>query len=102
MAYKIENNPLFTQQQEAEIKRLDTQRGRPKKDDLLREGAQAGLTAEYTRATFIMSVSILEELRDYAYTERLSMKDAIDKLLADGLKAYKDNGGVLLKRKERQ
>ena len=98
--YKLENNPLFTPEQEEEIKRQEAPgRGRPKKDNLKREGAQAGLPENYTRATFIVNLDILEQVKDYAYTERLSMKDAVNKLLSDSLEAYKQNGGTLLKRK---
>lgn len=99
MAYKLENNPLFTPEQEAEIIRQDGKKGRPKKDDIIRQGAQAGLTADYTRATFIVNVELLEEVKNYAYTERLSMKDAVNKLLSDSLEAWKKNGGELLDRK---
>lgn len=98
--YSLENNPLFTPTQEAEILRQEApNRGRPTKDDIIRHGAQAGLTADYTRATFIVSVELLEDVRNYAYTERLSMKDAVNKLLSDSLSAYKENGGKLLNRK---
>lgn len=97
--YNLENNPLFTPEQEEEIKRQEApNRGRPKKDTIIREGVQAGLTEDFTRATFILSVDLLEEVKDYAYTERLSMKDAINKLLSQSLEDYKKNGGKLLKR----
>lgn len=105
MAYKLTNNPLensalFTPEQAAEIISKDTKkRGRPIKEDAIRTGVQAGLTPDYTRATFIVKLTVLDEIRDYAYTERLSMKDAINKLLIDSLEAYKAQGGVLLKRK---
>ncbi len=74
-------------------------RGRPKKDNIIREGSQAGLTEDFTRATFIVNVDLLEEVKNYAYTERLSIKDAVNKLLSDSLEAYKKDGGTLLDRK---
>lgn len=113
MAYKLENNPLFAQEakeeateeklftpeQEAAIKAAEApNRGRPKKDTIIRKGVQAGLTEDYTRATFILSVETLEAVKNYAYTERLSMKDAVEKLLKQSLEAYEKNGGVLLDR----
>ena len=106
MPYKLTNNPLensalFTAEQAAEIKEKEpkNKKGRPAKDDIIKTGAQAGLTADYTRATFIVKLSVLDQIKDYAYTERLSMKDAVNKLLIDSLEAYKAQGGVLLKRK---
>lgn len=98
--YSLENNPLFTPEQEEEIKRQEApNRGRPKKDNIIREGSQAGLTEDFTRATFIVNVDLLEEVKNYAYTERLSMKDAVNKLLSDSLEAYKKDGRTLLDRK---
>lgn len=39
------------------------------------------------------NLELLEEVKDYAYTKRLSMKDAINKLLSQSLEDYKKNGG---------
>ena len=39
---------------------------------------QAGLTADWTRATFIVRVSHLQKLKDFAYTERVPIKEALD------------------------
>lgn len=101
--YSLENNPLFTPAPEIETTSPETpSRGRPKKDNIIREGSQAGLTEEFTRATFIVNVNLLEEVKNYAYTERLSMKDAINKLLGSSLESYKKNGGKLLDRKDRK
>lgn len=56
--YSLENNPIFAgledqeTDSEAEEKR---KRGRPKKDNLVRDNSvQEGLTEDYTRATFIV------------------------------------------------
>ena len=104
--YSLENNPIFAgledqeTDSEAEEKR---KRGRPKKDNLVRDNSvQEGLTEDYTRATFIVRVSLLEKLKNYAYTDRLSMKDAIDKLLTEALdreeKRLNKQGSKLLDR----
>lgn len=114
MTYKLENNPLFAQEakeknteekkifspeQEAAIKAAESpNRGRPKKDTIIRKGVQAGLTENYTRATFILSVETLEDVKNYAYTERLSMKDAVEKLLKQSIDDYTEKGGTLLDR----
>lgn len=61
-------------------------KGRPVKQEIVRANtAQKGLPEDYTRATFILHVDTLEKLKDYAYTERLSMKEAINKLLSSAL-----------------
>ena len=96
--YKLENSPLFTPEQEAEILRQDQRKGRPKNENLLRHGSQAGLPKESTRATFIIDVDVLEDVKNYAYTERLRLKDVINDFLKKGIEAYKEAGGELLDR----
>lgn len=49
-----------------------------------------GLTPDMARATFIVKVDLLEKLKDYAYTERISIKDAMSAALSEFLKD-KDN-----------
>lgn len=75
--------------------------GRPRKKDLVRDNSvQAGLTDDYTRATFILKVETLNELKNYAYTERLAIKDAIENIISDFMTRYKKNN-ELLERKEK-
>lgn len=55
-----------------------TKIGRPRNEKLIREkGPQKGLTEGWTRATFIVETDALETLKDYAYTERLTMKEVV-------------------------
>jgi hypothetical protein len=98
MAYNLENNPLFPQEQEKPAKRG---KGRPQSAEVVHNNSvQEGLHEDYTRATFILRVETLKKLKDYAYTERLTMKDAVDKLLSDSLareeKRLKKEGKELL------
>lgn len=77
---------VFPQEQAEETKPAARKRGRPKKDDLVRgNSVQEGLTEEYTRATFILRVDLVEKIKNYAYTERLTMKEAANKLLGEAL-----------------
>lgn len=97
--FELENNPLFEQIQEK------PKRGRPKKDDIVRgNSVQEGLTKEFTRATFIMQVDILEKLKNYAYTERIAIKDAVNNLLDNALnkeeQRLKKEGRQILERGE--
>ena len=107
--FKLENNPLFSnaaadQAQEAPAQEVKRGRGRPKKDDIVRNvSAQEGLTAQFTRATFIIDVALLKWVKDYAYTERISLKDAFNSVLQRGLteamKDYERDGKELLEHK---
>ena len=66
--------------------------GRPLNEALVRGNSiQEGLTEEYTRATFIVKVDTLEQLKDYAYTERLKLKDLINQILEEYLEGKTDN-----------
>lgn len=82
-----ENNPLFKQAEAAEetatpVTTEKKKRGRPRNEELVRgNSTQEGLTAEYTRATYLMRVDLVEKVKDYAYTERLDIKTAINKLV---------------------
>ena len=96
---KINNNPLddnalFGSQEQPteevkEVKQEEKPRrqGRPRKDNIVRGNSlQEGLTEDYTRATLIVRVETLERAKDYAYTQRISIKEAISDLLDIGLK----------------
>lgn len=51
---------------------------------------QEGLTKEFTRATFIVRCDLLKKLKDYAYTERESLKDVINNVLEEFLQDKDD------------
>ena len=105
----LENNPLFNapaadQTQEAPAQPVKRGRGRPKKDDVVRGvSAQEGLTEAYARATFIVRVDLTEKLKNLAYTERLTVKDVLNRILEEGIaqeeKRLEKQGGQLLDRK---
>lgn len=96
-----EQEKVFTPEQEAEILKQDKKKGRPKNENLVRYGSQAGLPKESTRATFIIDTDVLEDVKNYAYTERLKLKDVINDFLKKGIEAYKEAGGELLDRNKR-
>lgn len=91
---RMNRNPLeamgFDAEKEREalgIEPTGGKRGRPPKTDLVRtNGVQAGLPEDWTRATFIVRVAQLEKLKDYAYTERLTLKESLDAALDAFLK----------------
>lgn len=74
--------------------------GRPRKNNLVRDNSvQAGLSEDYTRATFILKVQTLEDLKNYAFTERKSLKDALDEIISDYLTKYKKQNTLLKRNK---
>ena len=76
MAKRLGDNPLFQQQGS-----FDAEKEREALGIIRDNPAQEGLTADWTRATFIVRKGHLEKLKDYAYTERLTLKEALDKAL---------------------
>lgn len=95
MAKKLNiNNPLFdaTPAEDQESPQEKKKTGRPRKDTVIRDNSvQAGLTEDYTRATFILKVETLDALKDYAFTKRLSIKDALEDILGGFIADYKAN-----------
>jgi len=47
--------------------------------------SQEGLQDNYTRATFIVREDLLKKLKDYAYTERETLKDVVNRMLTEFL-----------------
>ncbi len=101
--FKLENSALFGGNELPEEAPVKRRPGRPMSQNLVRDNAvQEGLTPEYTRATFIMKVELLERLKDYAYSERIHLKDAVNELLetalADEERRIRSEGRDIIKR----
>ena len=96
---RLGNNPLFNNSEEiTPVQQEKRPVGRPKSEHIVRgNSVQEGLTEEYTRATFIVRCDLLDKLKDYAYTERESLKDVVNNVLEDFLKDKND----LLQRKDK-
>lgn len=57
-------------------------RGRPRTNFReVTKSSQEGLPENWTRATFIVREAHLETLKDYAYTQRMTIRDALDQAL---------------------
>ncbi len=90
--FNVENTGLFGQVETPEKPKM----GRPRNEKIVRDNpVQEGLTAEYTRATFIVEVELLEKLKDHAYTERLSLKDLINKIIKEYVEEKVDEKTLL-------
>lgn len=75
--FKIDGSALFANMDQSDTDNKSS-KGRPKNNSLIREtGAQKGLPAELTRQTLIVSVEQIETIKNYAYTERLKVKDVV-------------------------
>jgi len=87
--FNVENSGLFAQAETPEENvSVKKKIGRPLNERIVRDNpVQEGLTPEYTRATFIVEVELLDKLKDHAYTERVSLKDLINVILRE----YCDN-----------
>ena len=67
-------------------------RGRPRRDDLIRDNSlQEGLPEGYTRFSAICKVDNINILRDYAYTKRIPIKEALDEVLEKFFEDYNKN-----------
>lgn len=70
--------------------------GRPKTQfKEITKSSQEGTLENETRATFIVKESLLEEVKAIAYWDRVLIKEAINKLLEDGIASYKKEKGEL-------
>lgn len=45
---------------------------------------------DYTRTTFILDPELVNKLKDYAYTNRVTIRDALEKILREFLKDQHD------------
>lgn len=74
--FNLENSGLFAPVEEKKTERLSEK-------TIKTNTVQEGLPANLTRATFIVDVDILETLKDYAYTERVPIKEVVDQALRE-------------------
>lgn len=101
MANRLGSNPLlesepFDAETERERLNIDAAKiGRPRNEKIVRaRGPQKGLAEGWTRATFIVETDTLEILKDYAYTERITMKEAMQMALDQFIEGI-DTGNLL-------
>lgn len=83
--FNLENTGLFSQIGDQDSMRsVKKQSGRPLNEKIVRTNSvQEGLPDTLTRATFIVDVDVLNTLKDYAYTERRSIKDVVNQALRE-------------------
>lgn len=59
------------------------------------EGRKPAAPTEEIRATFIVDKRKLQLLKDHAYIERKQIKDIVDEMLTEYLRAHFDNGRAI-------
>ena len=91
--FNLENSGLFAPVEEKKPQKLSEKTVRT-------NTAQEGLPATLTRATFIVDVETLEILKNYAYTERIPIKDVVDQALREYVS--KIDKSKLLERPDKQ
>lgn len=87
--FSVDGSALFGNMTQEEVREAVTLKpGRPQNDKLVRDnGSQKGLPVELTRQTLIVSVEQIETLKNYAYTERMKLKDVV----SEAFKEYIEN-----------
>jgi len=82
---KMGSDPLawITQDESGEIVPSgELKTGRPKLSDrIIEKSSQENLPEGWTRATFILREDRLKRLKDYAYTDRRSIKDVVNQMI---------------------
>ena len=91
--FNLENSGLFAPVEEKKTEKLSEKTIRT-------NTAQEGLPANLTRATFIVDVETLEVLKNYAYTERIPIKDVVNQALREFVSNIDKQS--LLKRPDKQ
>lgn len=97
--FSVDGSALFGDMSQAEIREAVTKKpGRPENDKLVRTtGAQKGLPVELTRQTLIVNVDQLEILKNYAYTERMKLKDVVSKAFGEFIENHVDPKKILIR-----
>lgn len=85
------NNPLLSGGNAAESEPTERKKaGRPRREDLVRDNStQEGLPADYTRFSVICKAENVKDLKDYAYTKRITLKDAFDEVVESFFRDYR-------------
>lgn len=86
------DNPLLGGQSEPTDKKPHGRR----RADLVRNenggnSVQEGLPIDYTRFTCICKLDNVNDIRDYAYTKRITVKEAVDEIIEKFFRDYRKN-----------
>lgn len=97
--FSVDGSALFGSMSQEEVREAVIKKtGRPQNDKLVREtGAQKGLPVELTRQTLIVSVDQMETLKNYAYTERMKLKDVVSQAFEEFIKNHVDPEKLLIR-----
>lgn len=90
----LQNNPLFREVSPVAVPPMEEPPQEPQKP-IMRK-IKPAKQEEYRHASFIMKESAYKFVRDYAYTMRLPIKDAISNIVEYFETAYKTFGNSLI------
>ncbi len=65
------------------LSKPDLHSNKSKQDNTSKQSTRKGLDDGWTRATFIMRETYLDKVKDYAYWERLQIKEVLDEALVN-------------------
>ena len=82
----LADNSLF--KETAPTAKKKKTRGRPVRGDLQRGGSVDGLAQGLRRFSVIMHKDTANKLYDYAYTKRITVKDALEEIVQKFIKDY--------------
>ena len=86
------DNPLLSGNAAESEPTAKAKAGRPRRDDLIRDNsAQEGLPADYTRFSVICKAENVKDLKNYAYTKRITLKEAVDEVVESFFRDYRSN-----------
>ncbi len=95
----IDSSVLFGNMTQEEIRKAVTLKpGRPQNNKLVRKiGPQKGLPVELTRQTLIVSLEQMETLKNYAYTERMKLKDVVSQAFNEFIEKHVNPKNLLIR-----
>lgn len=74
--------------------------GRPRKETTITQGSRKGLQPGQERITVVAESALLDRLRDYAYTKRITLKASLDKAIREFIASEVARGVDIIKRPE--
>ena len=86
-----------TELKEALRQRRMRKRGRPRKDEALRAKEEE----LYTRSTWIMRRDLIAKLKEISLRETLTLKEIMEQITSDAIKAYESKHGEVIPRDHR-
>lgn len=89
--YEMMDEVTAEEQKEPTAKKSGRRRADLVRNENGGNSVQQGLPIEYTRFTCICKVNNVNDVRDYAYTKRITVKEAVDEIIEKFFQDYRSN-----------